>query len=155
MELCDIHNPKHDSDAFSLVKDEQTNTQTAAVQHVSGPSCWVTVTECVFIEFGCHKSLSFSLCLWCSCLGDRVRGGRPGQWQSETGGEFTVDTLHVFVTFRLFSSCWVWHIHSAAGRHWDMSLYSAWQWKSNFWTEMKREEVRQLRFCYVWIPPLN
>lgn len=99
-----------------------------------------------------HKSLSFSLCLCCSCLGDRVRGGRPGQWQSETGGEFTVDTLHVFISVRLFSSCWVWHIHGPAGRHWDTSLYSAWQWKSNFWMEMKREEVRQLRVFYVWIP---
>lgn len=32
-------------------------------------------------------SVSFSpVC--CSCLGDRVRGGRSGQWQPQTGGEF-------------------------------------------------------------------
>lgn len=96
-----------------------------------------------------HKSLSLflSLCLGCSCLDDRVRGVRPGQWQSETGGELALDTLHVFTTFRLFSSRWVWYIHSPACGYWDASLYSAWQWKSNLWMEVRREEAR--------IAPLN
>lgn len=53
-----------------------------------------------------------SLCLFCSCLGDRVRCGRPGQWQSETGGEFNQDKGHVFITFMLLSSCCFWHSHS-------------------------------------------
>lgn len=44
--------------------------------------------------------LPLSFCLCCSCLGDRVRGSRPSQRQPEAGGEFTLDTLHVFITFR-------------------------------------------------------
>lgn len=66
----------------------------------------------VFTELAVHKSLSFLLCLCCSCLGDRLWGGGPGQWQSEAGGEFSLDTPYEF-TFRLLSSCHVWHIHNS------------------------------------------
>lgn len=77
-----------------------------------------------------QHSLFFFLCLCCSCLGDCVRGSRPGQRQSETGGEsLSQDTPREF-TFRLCSPCWVWHIHSSPLQL--LRLYSAWQWKNNF-----------------------
>lgn len=96
---------------------------TAAARYVSGPSCWVTVSVCLY-SIHLDKSLSFFLCLCCSCLGDRVRGGWPGQWQSETGGEFTLDTLHVFITFTLFSPCWAWYIFTAQRAAIEARLYS-------------------------------
>lgn len=37
----------------------------------------------------------------------------------------------------------------------DASLYFTWQWKSNFKMDIKREEVRQLKFFCVWILLLN
>lgn len=93
---------------------------------VSVPGCCVRANETV----PSSNTLFFFLCLCCSCLGDCVRGSRPGQRQSETGGEsLSQDTPREF-TFRLCSPCWVWHIHSSPLQL--LRLYSAWQWKNNF-----------------------
>lgn len=67
---------------------------------------WNSVVHKSAVLFFFFNFLSPSLCLCCSCLGDRVRGSRPGQRQSEAGGEFTLDTLHVFITFRPLGYGW-------------------------------------------------
>jgi len=73
----------------------------AAAPHASEPYLWShSHRVCVnWIGLCINLPLLSFLCLRCSCLGDRVRGGGPGQRQSEAGGEFTLDTLRGFRAF--------------------------------------------------------
>lgn len=133
-------------------EDTQGKTQicSTATRRVSNPGCWGTDSERLY--WTCCTNISpLFLCLSCSCLGDRLWGGRPGQRQSETGGEFTLDAKSAGYTLPV-----VVHIPpTLCRRYWDLSFCCAWQRKSKCQVKLKGAEVRQSTCGCVWIPLLN
>lgn len=121
----------------------------AAAWHWLVPSRCVSfwIVKCVSFN---SNAFSFLPSLCCSCLGDCVRGSRPGQRQSETGGEFlSLNTPHVF-TFRLFKL-----LLSLTYSQPNVIVTCLYILLGHERAIFEHDKVRQLRFSSVWIPLLN